>query len=81
MRKEEAQTEQGRQERGVVVEVLPRLMFRVRLDEGALVTASISPSLRRVIVRLIAGSEVLVTRTHRDPHRASIVQLAASKKP
>lgn len=79
MKKEEEPRGANRQEQGVVEEVLPRLMFRVRLEGGQRVRASLAPSLRHVIVRLIAGSEVLVTRTQQDPNRARIVQLASRK--
>jgi translation initiation factor IF-1 len=54
-------------------------MFRVRLDDGREVRASLGSSLRHAIVRLIAGTPVLVALTPHDPHRARIVQLASKK--
>jgi translation initiation factor IF-1 len=61
-------------EKGVVDEVLPNAMFRVRLDDGRAIRASVAPALRHGIVRLIGGARVEVELSHHDPHRGRITK-------
>jgi len=59
---------------GIVEEVLPNALFRVRLDGGQVISAGISNLARHAIVRLIAGHRVAVEVSSRDPHRGQIVR-------
>jgi translation initiation factor IF-1 len=66
----------GRREtvEGVIEEVMPSALFRVRLSTGRSVSAGPSTTLRHVIVRLIPGSRVLVELSSHDPNRGNIIQ-------
>jgi translation initiation factor IF-1 len=58
----------------VIEEVLPNAMFRVRLDDGKTVRASMSSSARHSTVRLIAGCRVSVKLSSYDPTRGQITR-------
>ena len=45
---------------GVVVEKLPNTMFRVQLENGAIVLAHISGKLRQNFIRILPGDRVTV---------------------
>ena len=62
--------------RGTVVEIRPKALFRVRLENGHIVLASLSPSLRHIIARLLVGDQVLLRMAANDPHRGQIIQKA-----
>jgi translation initiation factor IF-1 len=70
----EASTKEGKIERGVVEEVLPKAMCRVRLTAGRTVRAGLSPEVRHATVRLIAGAEVEVRISPHDPSRGQITR-------
>ena len=55
-------------------EVLPSALFRVRLNDGREVIASMAPRLRHAVVRLIGGSRVKIEISSRDPSRGQIVE-------
>ena len=57
---------------GVIEEVLPNALFKVRLDSGRTVSAGASTELRHVVVRLLAGTKVLVEISRHDPNRGKI---------
>lgn len=57
---------------GSVIEVLPKLLYRVRLEGGEIVTAGLSSTLRHAVSRLIVGDQVLLRISANDPHRGSI---------
>jgi translation initiation factor IF-1 len=59
---------------GVIEEALPNALFRVRLSSGRTVNAGASTDLRRTIVRLIPGTQVLVELSLHDPNRGNIIQ-------
>lgn len=61
---------------GTIDEVLPKSMYRVRLDDGRTVLAGVDAASRHGIVRLIQGEKVLVKLTQHDPHRARITKKA-----
>ena len=44
----------------IVIEVLPRTMFRVKLDNGMEIIAHISGKIRKNYIRIIPGDKVLV---------------------
>ncbi|MEL0027613.1 MAG: translation initiation factor IF-1, partial [Perlucidibaca sp.] len=43
---------------GVVVETLPNTMFRVKLENGHIVTAHISGKMRKHYIRILTGDQV-----------------------
>ena len=68
------ETRRSETEQGVIEEVLPNALFRVRLERGRVVSAGASAELRHVVVRLIAGCRVLVDISRHDPNRGKIIQ-------
>lgn len=62
----------SQQTNGVVEEVLPRGMYRVRLDGGRVVRAGLALDARHAIVRVIAGTSVTVRLSPTDPSRGQI---------
>ena len=59
---------------GIIDEVLPKSMYRVRLEDGRTVRAGIEASARHGIVRLIEGDRVLVRVFPSDPTRGQITK-------
>jgi translation initiation factor IF-1 len=51
---------------GVVIETLPNTMFRVRLDNGHVITAHISGRMRKHYIRILTGDSVTVELTPYD---------------
>ena len=51
---------------GVVVETLPNTMFRVKLENGHIVTAHISGKMRKNYIRILTGDKVMVEITPYD---------------
>jgi translation initiation factor IF-1 len=58
--------------RGTIEAVLPRALYRVKLDGGEHVTASVSNRARQVTVKLLPGDGVLVEISPYDPTRGRI---------
>ena len=58
---------------GTVTEALPNTMFRVKLDDGSLVLATLKGILRRRYVRIFPGDRVEVEMTKYDTERGRIV--------
>jgi translation initiation factor IF-1 len=58
--------------RGTIEAVLPRALYRVRLDDGEEVTASVSAKTRQVTVKLLPGDGVMVEVSPYDPTRGRI---------
>ncbi|MBT8450974.1 MAG: translation initiation factor IF-1 [Deltaproteobacteria bacterium] len=58
--------------RGTIESVLPRALYRVRLDDGGEVTASLSATARQVTVKLLPGDGVMVEISAYDPTRGRI---------
>jgi len=59
---------------GVVTETLPRAMYRVRLDEGSMVTAHIADRIDRNFVRILVGDRVRLELSPTDVGRGRIVE-------
>lgn len=57
---------------GTIVETLPNTMFRVKLDNGRLVTAHISGRMRKHYIRILEGDHVTVEITPYDLTRGRI---------
>ena len=67
MPKEEAITMDG-----VVTETLPNTMFRVKLDNGHVVTAHISGKMRKHYIRILTGDRVTIELTPYDLSKGRI---------
>ena len=58
---------------GVVIEQLPKALYRVRLDEGPHVTAHIADRMDRNFIRLLVGDRVRLELSPVDFGRGRIV--------
>ncbi|MCE7903047.1 MAG: translation initiation factor IF-1 [Gammaproteobacteria bacterium] len=67
MPKEEAITMDG-----VVTETLPNTTFRVKLDNGHVVTAHISGKMRKHYIRILTGDRVTIELTPYDLSKGRI---------
>lgn len=57
---------------GVIVETLPNTMFRVKLENGHIVTAHISGKMRKHYIRILTGDNVKVEMTPYDLSKGRI---------
>lgn len=64
---------------GVVVETLPNTMFRVKLENGYLVTAHISGRMRKNYIRILTGDSVMVELTPYDLSKGRITHRTIDK--
>jgi len=51
---------------GTIVETLPNTLFRVKLDNGHVVTAHISGKMRKNYIRILTGDKVTIQLTPYD---------------
>ncbi|BAP14209.1 translation initiation factor IF-1 [Alcanivorax sp. HI0083] len=51
---------------GVIVDTLPNTMFRVKLDNGHVITAHISGKMRKFYIRILTGDRVKVEMSPYD---------------
>ncbi len=58
---------------GTVTEVLPNTVFRVKLENGHIVTAHISGRMRKHYIRILTGDKVTVEMTPYDLTRGRII--------
>ena len=58
---------------GIVVDVLPGTMFRVKLPGGQLVLAHISGKMRRHFIRIVPGDKVEIELSPYDLSKARII--------
>lgn len=58
---------------GVVTQALPNTMFRVQLDDGRLILATLKGKMRRAYVRIFPGDKIKVEMTPYDEERGRIV--------
>jgi translation initiation factor IF-1 len=59
---------------GAVTETLPSSLYRVRLDEGSIVTAHIADRMDRNFVRILVGDRVRLELSTGDVGRGRIVE-------
>jgi translation initiation factor IF-1 len=59
---------------GTVIEQLPSALYRVRLDEGTLITAHIADRIDRNFVRVLVGDRVKLALSPVDRGRGRIVE-------
>lgn len=57
---------------GVVIETLPNTMFRVKLENGHVITAHISGRMRKNYIRILTGDTVTVELTPYDLSKGRI---------
>ena len=57
---------------GEVVDTLPNTMFRVKLENGHIVTAHISGKMRKNYIRILTGDKVTVQLTPYDLSKGRI---------
>lgn len=58
---------------GTILEALPNTMFRVELEGGKRILATLKGTLRRRYVRIFPGDRVLVEMTKYDEERGRII--------
>ncbi|OGZ26682.1 MAG: translation initiation factor IF-1 [Candidatus Nealsonbacteria bacterium RIFOXYB1_FULL_40_15] len=58
---------------GVIIEALPSLSFKVKLEEGSEVIAHLAGKLRINRIKVMPGDKVLVELSPYDNHRGRIV--------
>jgi translation initiation factor IF-1 len=58
---------------GTIVDTLPNTLFRVKLDNGHVVTAHISGKMRKNYIRILTGDKVTVQDTPYDLTKGRIV--------
>ena len=61
---------------GEVIDTLPNTMFRVKLENGHIVTAHISGKMRKNYIRILTGDQVRVELTPYDLSKGRITYLA-----
>lgn len=66
---------------GVVLETLPNTMFRVKLENGYIITAHISGKMRKNYIRILTGDSVTVEMTPYDLSKGRITYRSVDKKP
>ncbi len=57
---------------GTVIDTLPNTMFRVRLENGHVITAHISGRMRKHYIRILTGDKVKVELTPYDLSKGRI---------
>ena len=65
---------------GVVLESLPNTTFRVKLENGHVITAHISGRMRKNYIRILTGDPVTVEVTPYDLSRGRIIYRDAGGK-
>ena len=58
---------------GTILETLPNTVFRVKLENGHVVTAHISGRMRKNYIRILTGDQVTVELTPYDLSKGRIV--------
>lgn len=58
--------EEGIEMEGTIVETLPNTLFRVKLENGHIITAHISGKMRKNYIRILTGDKVTVQLTPYD---------------
>ena len=70
----------SRETEGTVEDALPGALYRVRCDDGQVVTASLGGVARQITVKVIPGDRVLLEVSAFDPTRGRIKGKAATRK-
>ena len=64
--------EEGIEMEGTIVDTLPNTLFRVKLDNGHIVTAHISGKMRKNYIRILTGDKVTIQLTPYDLSKGRI---------
>lgn len=72
--------EESIQMNGIAIEALPNTMFRVKLENGHIITAHISGKMRKNYIRILTGDAVTVEMTPYDLTKGRIVYRSVDKK-
>ncbi|CAA7396045.1 unnamed protein product [Spirodela intermedia] len=64
---------------GLITELLPNCMFRVRLDNGEIILGYVSGKMRTKMVRVLVGDKVRIEVSRYDSTRGRIVYRLRSK--
>jgi translation initiation factor IF-1 len=59
---------------GIVTEMMPSALYRVRLEQGSMVTAHIADRIDRNFVRILVGDRVRLELSPADVGRGRIVE-------
>ena len=59
---------------GIVTETMPSALYRVRLEQGSMVTAHIADRIDRNFVRILVGDRVRLELSPSDAGRGRIVE-------
>jgi translation initiation factor IF-1 len=65
---------------GTVEDALPGALYRVRSDDGHVITASLGGVARQVLVKVIPGDRVVLEVSTLDPTRGRITGKSATRK-
>jgi len=65
---------------GTIVETLPNTMFRVKLENGHIITAHICGKMRKNYIRLLTGDAVTVELTPYDLTKGRIIYRKIEKR-
>ena len=63
---------------GVIVDLVPNRLYRVRLHNGSQISAHVDSTLQMKLVRLIPGEKVVVRLSDVDPSRGRIIRRVVS---
>ena len=58
---------------GVVIETLPKTMFKVRLENGHIITTNISGKIRKNNIRILTGDKVRIELSTYDLSKGRII--------
>ncbi len=58
---------------GVIIETLPNTMFRVKLENGHVITVHISGRMRKHYIRILQGDKVTIEMTPYDLTKGRII--------
>lgn len=58
---------------GKIVEAMPNTLFRVSLDDGRVILASVAGRMRRNFIRILPGDRVRLEMTEYDKERGRII--------
>ena len=58
---------------GSILEPMPNTLFRIELDSGHIIVASVAGKMRRAFLRMVPGDRVKVEMTPYDRDRGRIV--------
>ena len=65
--------EQNQEVQGMVLESLRNTMFRIRLNDGRVVVATVAGKMRKHFIRILPGDKVIVEMTPYDDQRGRVV--------